>query len=53
MNSTMNKAFYTCSTQSLFSRNKKISKKAVKIGGFFQCSVHIFLGHLATSEKLI
>ena len=30
---------------SLFLRYKKISKKAVKTGGFLQCSVHIFLGH--------
>ena len=41
----LKKTFYTCSTESLFLRYKKISKKAVKIGGFLQCSVHIFLGH--------
>ena len=51
MNSTISKAFYTCSTELLFSRYKKISKKAVKIGGFLQYSVHIFL--MAVSEKLI
>ena len=45
INSIMNKAFYTCSTESLFLRYKKISKKAVKIRGFLQCSVHIFVGH--------
>ena len=45
MNSTINKTFYTCSTESLFLRYKKISKKAVKLGSFLQCSVHIFLGH--------
>ena len=45
MNSTINKTFYTCSTGSLFLSYKKISKKALKTGGFFQCSVHIFLGH--------
>ena len=28
-----------------FLRYKKISKKAVKLGSFLQCSVHIFLGH--------
>ena len=44
MNSTINKTFYTCSTKSLFLRYKKTSKKAVKIGGFLQCSVNIFLG---------
>ena len=51
MNSTISKAFYTCSTELLFSRYKKISKEAVKIGGFLQYSVHIFL--MAVSEKLI
>ena len=45
MNNTINKSFYRCSTESLFLSYKKISKKAVKIGGFLQCSVHIFLGH--------
>ena len=45
MNSTINKIFYTCSTESLFLRYQKISKKAVKIGVFLQCWVHIFLGH--------
>ena len=42
MNSTINKTFYTCSTESLFLRYVKVSKKAVKIGG---CSVDIYLGH--------
>ena len=42
---TINKTFCTCSTESLFLRYKKISKKAVKLGSFLQCSVHIFLGH--------
>ena len=45
MNSSINKIVYTCSTESLFLRYKKISKKAVKLGSFLQCSVHIFLGH--------
>ena len=45
MNSSINKTFYTCSTESLFLRYKKISKKAVKLASFLQCSVHIFLGH--------
>ena len=46
MNNTFHKTFYTCSTGSLFLITyKKISKKAVKIVGFVQCSVHIFLGH--------
>ena len=44
MSSTINKTFYAWSTESLFLRYKKILKKVVKIGGFFQCSVHIFLG---------
>ena len=43
MNSTINKKFYTCSTELLFLGYKKISKKALKFGSFFQCSVHIFL----------
>ena len=45
MNSAINKNFYTCSIELLFLRYKQISKKAVKIGGFVQCSVRIFLGH--------
>ena len=45
MNNTVKKTFYTCSTESLFLRYKKISKKAIKLGSFLQCSVHIFLGH--------
>ena len=45
MNSVINKTFYKRSTESLFLRYKKISKKAVKIDGFLQCSVHIFLEH--------
>ena len=44
MNSTINKTFYTCSTESLFLRYKKISKKAIKLGSFLQCSIDIFLG---------
>ena len=39
------KTFYTCSTESSFLKYKKISKKAVKIGSFPQCSVHTYLGH--------
>ena len=42
MNSTINKTFYTCSTESLY---KKISEEAVKLGSFLQCSVVILLGH--------
>ena len=37
MNSTITKTFYIRSTKSLFLWYKKISKKDVKIGGFFQC----------------
>ena len=33
------------STELLFLRYKKIFKKALKIGDFLQCLVHIFLGH--------
>ena len=44
MNCKINKTFYICCTESLFLRYKKISKIAVKIGSFLQCSVHIFLG---------
>ena len=29
----------------MFLRYQQISKKAVKLGSFFQCSVHTFLGH--------
>ena len=43
--SAIKKTFYACSMESLFLRYKKISKKAVKLGSFLQCSVHIFLGH--------
>ena len=46
MNSTINETFYTCSTESLFLRHKKISNKPVKLGSFLQCSVHIFLVHI-------
>ena len=45
MNKTISKTFCTCSTKSLFLRCNKISKKAVMLGSFLQCSVHIFLGH--------
>ena len=45
MNSTIKKTFYTCSTESLFLRYKKVSKKADKLVSFLECSVHIFLGH--------
>ena len=34
MNSTIYKTFCTCSTESLFLRYRKISKKAVKLGSF-------------------
>ena len=45
MNSTIIKTFSTCSTESLFLMYEQISKKAVKLGSFFQCLVHTFLGH--------
>ena len=45
MYSKLSKTFYACFTESLFLRYNKISKKAVKIGGFLQCLFHIFLGH--------
>ena len=45
LDSTFNKTFYTCLTELLFLRYKQISKKAVKLGSFLQCSVHTFLGH--------
>ena len=45
MNTTANKMFYACSAESLFSRYKKISKKAVMSGSFLQCLVHILEGH--------
>ena len=43
MNSTI-KTIFTCSTESLFLRCKKVVKKAVKLGSFRQCSVHTILG---------
>ena len=52
MNSTVNKTFCTCSTESLFLRYKQISKKAVKLRSFFHCSVHIFLGHDGSIWKI-
>ena len=45
LDSTFNKTFYTCLTELLFLRYKQISKKAVKLGSFLQCSVLTFLGH--------
>ena len=45
LDSTFNKTFYTCLAELLFLRYKQISKKAVKLGSFLQCSVHTFLGH--------
>ena len=45
MNNTINKAFYTCSTESLFLRYNKMVRKIVKIGTFLLCSIHTFLGH--------
>ena len=42
MNSTINQTFYTC-VELLFLRFMKISKKAVKLGSFLQCLIHIFL----------
>ena len=48
MNSSFKKTFYTCLTEAsllLDLRYKWISKKAVKLGSFFQCSVHMFLRH--------
>ena len=44
-NSTINRTFYTCFTESLFWRCRKSSKKAVSLGSFLQCLVHIFLRH--------
>ena len=51
-NSTINKTFCTCSKKSLFLKYKQISKKAVKLGSFFQCSVHIFVGHDGSVWKI-
>ena len=45
MNSTNKKTFYTCSTELLFWKYKKIFKKDVKLGSFLQCSRNIFLWH--------
>ena len=38
--------------KSLFLRYKKISKKAVQLGSFLQCSVYIFLGHDGRFSKI-
>ena len=43
INDTINKTFYTCFTDLLFWMYEKIFKKAVKLGSFIQCSVHMFL----------
>ena len=45
MNSTINKTFYTCSTESMLLRCDKIPEKAVKLGSFLQFSLHIFIRH--------
>ena len=52
MNSTINKTFYTFYTKSLFLRYKNISKKAVKLGSFVQCSVDKSLGHDVCFSKI-
>ena len=39
INSTISKTFYTCYTELLFLKYWKISKRAVKIGGFLQYSL--------------
>ena len=52
MNSTINKTFYTCFTEPLFLTYKNISKKAVKLGSFLQCSVYIFQGHVGRVLKI-
>ena len=52
MNSTINKTFYTRSTESLFLRYEKISKKAFKLGGFLQFSVYLFLVHYSCFWKI-
>ena len=41
----LTKDFYSCSTESLFLKYKKVSKKAVKLVSFLQCSVSIFPWH--------
>ena len=53
MNSTIKKTFYTCSTESLFLRYKKISKKAVKYVVSFNAQYIYLYGMMVASEKLI
>ena len=53
MDSTISKTYYTCSTESLFLRHKKISEKTVKLGSFLECSVIYFQDMMAASENLI
>ena len=43
-NSTISKTFYTWSTEPLFLKYEKISKKAATLGSFLQCLVNVFLG---------
>ena len=52
MNGLISKTFYTCSTQSLFLRYEKNSKKAVKLGSFLNCLVPTFLGHEGCLSKI-
>ena len=52
MNGLISKTFYTCSTQSLFLRYEKVSKKAVKLGSFLNCLVPTFLGHEGCLSKI-
>ena len=37
LDSTINKTFNTCSTESLFLKYNEISEQTEKIGGFLQC----------------
>ena len=52
MNSTINKTFYIYSTELLFLKYYKISKNAVKLGSFLQCSVHKFQGRDGSFWKI-
>ena len=50
MNSPINKTFYTCSTESLLLRYKKISKKALNLGSVQYIYFYDIMG---VSENLI
>ena len=53
MNSTINKAFYTGLTKSLFLKHQKISKKVFKLGNYINVKDIYFQNTMAASKKSI